>query len=1127
MSSPEIDSNGIKWIFAHGTQYTIAQSRDNPGDHRWSRDSPGIGKGYEVTWITTPTGVTGGSGSSSGHTACKLGGPNHSGDCGGGYSEGGTCCCWYDIGIRANGDLQFQTERPHPSNHDFDPGGMALLDTVGHPMEGHSTGIKLVLYPHITGGTAENGGIHIKFWINSDALTSGVPNNNWRMAADIFDTGQILGDGYDWPDYQEIEVRNSDTDESGFFHDSVYLRAMTDADLQAARSGSPGGGGTPPPVVTPPGPTPTALGAVVNTTYPIPEGDYNETDAEGVIKDTLNRQLLPASGVDFLNTLYVVIGPVDKVFRTRLPVISGTPAGTVNLSVLVNITVDFIFNPQNTAYNNLTALQMFGLVAAEEMIEVQTDTFFDAWYGPNIDSGSEDSHRQIGDAPCDFDGDQTGVDSYSDGFWVEAYWSNEDEDCIIPGLLPGGTGENEDNLTYHGGIVQATPKIILIFWGSSWETRTSAPTKGQIIVHIRDKLLGTDSQFFDGLAQYDCAVPVWGQAVQNNHISVPSSGNIPFQTVVDVVVDCFETGLLSAVDITFSRTQFIVIPPYGVEDGTYLGYHSSGVIDLQITGTGETTTFPEAGSRHDCFKPIINIPGNFPGGEGIGGGTLPPDTSIPPPGASIIKPVVAWGVVQVIDPITSIIHASLPDWDGNNTITRPLAVSLVQSQVNTDQFARFGPAGWSRITGTNNNITESPCTSNDTVDNVHRYSDGLGVQTYWSNLANNCLVPGRGDPDLGTSTVIKYHGGRIMKNPLVVLIFWGPAWLTRVDLPSVESLTAEVKDKLLNEDKVFFSQLGQYSGCGAPQFGASVINTNVAFPASHVITLDQARAVVKSTLQNGSLPTALIDYNNTWFCVIPEYTSLVTNPVSGASDIGAWSDVFQPTIVIPGTGPEDPGGSPDPGNLETFSGVLSFKRDINMMRTSTCAGTDLPPVDPGDPPVDPPPPPGTGGTAKFYIVTGTSNQKEISNESSSDDRTIIAEKIDSSSSAMNGKLLKQADVLLKKESGTTAVTPLIYFKIWNAANTVVYTSPTTFTPNSLTTSFVGKTFDCSTNTHTLVVGDYVGVEFTGTDPDEFIWTAYVTSDSGSTGSSNSHSIYKEGSSYDNQTSRRCSFTLWT
>ena len=83
--------------------------------------------------------------------------------------------------------------------------------------------------------------------------------------------------------------------------------------------------------------------------------------------------------------------------------------------------------------------------------------------------------------------------------------------------------------------------------------------------------------------------------------------------------------------------------------------------------------------------------------------------------------------------------------------------------------------------------------------------------------------------------------------------------------------------------------------------------------------------------------------------------------------------------------------------------------------------------------------------------------------------------------------------ILKRNQEPHDVTPLVYFKIWNSSNNVVYTSPTTFTPNSLDTSFSLKVFDCSTNTHVNVVGDKMGIEFTGTDPDEFIWTAYATS----------------------------------
>jgi len=1142
MSSPgEIDSHGIKWLFAHGTIITQTQTRDNPGDHRWSHDTPGAGKGYEVTWIISPTGVTPGTGGSAGHTALKHGGPNHSGDCGGGYMEDGSCCCWYDIGIRANGDLQFQIERPHPSNSDFDPGGAQLFDNVGHEMDGHDTGLKIVAYPHITGGTAENGGIHIKYYINSNALTNGVPNNNWRLAADLFDTGQILGDGYEWPDYQELEVRNSDTDESGFYNDVIYIRMLTDADLAALRSGNPGGGGGDVPTTgeqTQPGP-----GAVVNTTFPVPEDKkWNLLSAEKVIKSTLQTGLLPIKGVDFANEWYCVIGPVDgELYTGDIPGSTPTappPTGPVTRDVNISETVDLVFSTSITGSGS-NSRKEFDVALAEEMVEVQTDPFaFDgvpAWQGPSL---GDDPMRQIGDTPCDFAMGTEGNQPYADGLQVEAYWSNADDDCVIWGLTSGGTGSHADPLTYHGGPVMKTPKIYMIFWGKDWETRTAQPTKSQLVQDCRDKLLGTDSDYFGYLSQYSgCGVPIWGGAVQYNNNTLYGGSN----TSVDdwltddnmdfIIADVINTGLISLMELDFNNTQFIIIPEIERvdEDLSFGAYHTDYVASITFPpgsfGANENpstvSTATPVSSGQDVFKPTLTI--------SAGGGQLPPDVP-PPPGATTIQPFISWGVVQVVDAESSIIHESFPDWDDNNTITRPLVIALIHSQTNTDKFARFGPQGYRRSNEAAMEISDSPCAGPANVDNIHIYGDGLGLQAYWSNSANNCVVPGRGDPDLGTSTDITYHGGRIMKNPLVVLIFWGQGWITRVapTIPTVESITEDIKDKLLDNDKVYFSQLGQYGGCGVPQFGASIVNNSIPYPSDALITTTMAMNVIKSTLQNGSLPTHLIDYNNTWFCVIPDVTSDVVDPVTGSTNIGYWHDVFNPTIVIPGSVPDDPGGTPDPNDLETFSGVLSFKRDINLMRVSSCAGTDVvePPPDPEEPPPPPVDPP-IGGTAKFYIVTGTSNQKEISNESSSDDRTQITEKVNSSSSAMNGKLLKQADVLLKKESGTTVTTPLIYFKIWDGSNNVVYTSPTTFTPNELTTSFVGKTFDCSTNTHTLVVGDRVGCEWTGTDPSEFIWTAYVTSDSGSTGSSGSYSVYKEGSSYDNQTGRRTSMTLWT
>ena len=370
----------------------------------------------------------------------------------------------------------------------------------------------------------------------------------------------------------------------------------------------------------------------------------------------------------------------------------------------------------------------------------------------------------------------------------EAYWSNFHNDCIIPDMTVGGTGENEDNLTYHGGPVMQNPKIWMIFRGADWNTRTTTPTKSQLTQDIRDKLLGTSDIYFSALNQYSgCGVPVWGGAVTNTNIAYPSGdftnnifGNNAHALLWSVIVDSINTGQIPLSSIDFNNTQFIVIPEADKidPDSGIGGYHTDIVVSITFPptepdpGGGGTNPFPEIFHQRAQGRRTIVIPGTS--GTGTGGGTLPPDTTVPPPGATVIKPIVSWAIVEVVDPLTSTIHSSLPDWDGNNTVTRPLAQALIQSQVNTDQFARFGPAGWSRNTGTNNQIGESPCQFTQDLDNVHRYGDGLGVQAYWSNVANNCIVPGRGDLDLGNSQEVVYHGGRIMKNPLVVLIFWGP-----------------------------------------------------------------------------------------------------------------------------------------------------------------------------------------------------------------------------------------------------------------------------------------------------------------------------------------------------------------
>lgn len=216
-----IDANGIKWLEATGAQGVISQSRNQATDDRWSQNVTNIPNGYEVTGYFTFSGVTSGDG----HWALKHWGPNHSAPCG--YEESGDCCCWYDCGIRDNGDVQLQTERPHPSNHDFSiPSGAnnhLYMTNIGVEMDGHCIGLKWVVYPLVVGGGASDGGMRLKMWVDTSGLLAGRPQNQWRPVYDFVDNGEVLGD-YTAPEEQEIECRNSDTNSQTTYAGGLHYR---------------------------------------------------------------------------------------------------------------------------------------------------------------------------------------------------------------------------------------------------------------------------------------------------------------------------------------------------------------------------------------------------------------------------------------------------------------------------------------------------------------------------------------------------------------------------------------------------------------------------------------------------------------------------------------------------------------------------------------------------------------------------------------------------------------------------------------------------------------------------------------------------------------------------------------
>jgi len=234
-----IDTNGIKWIMATGTADVISQSRNQSGDDRWSKNFDNIYGGWEATAIGTFSSV-----GSGGHCAMKMWGGNHSGSIVGRQR-------WYDLGIRANGDIQTQWEGPHPTNHDFTPdSGEQLISNLGHGMDGQSVGLKWLIYPIVEGGDATHGGMKVKFWVDPDPLDgNGRPKNGWILALDITDTGTIIDPAsYHADSTQELEMRNSDTGSQTFYAGGLHMRYIRrPQDLEPCVPGGGGGGTTPPP----------------------------------------------------------------------------------------------------------------------------------------------------------------------------------------------------------------------------------------------------------------------------------------------------------------------------------------------------------------------------------------------------------------------------------------------------------------------------------------------------------------------------------------------------------------------------------------------------------------------------------------------------------------------------------------------------------------------------------------------------------------------------------------------------------------------------------------------------------------------------------------------------------------
>lgn len=176
---------------------------------------------------------------------------------------------------------------------------------------------------------------------------------------------------------------------------------------------------------------------------------------------------------------------------------------------------------------------------------------------------------------------------YPDGLHVEAYWSNSDDRCVVPGLTVPDTVEVPSMTNRKGGAVLANAKIYLIYWGSDWKNRVTTPTSAEVTDLIQGAILDDDVQYFDKVSQYGCSAPIWGGAVFNTTFPIPG-GNITEEEGRECIIDTFNKGLLPI--------------PADTNEDVYVLYVPVGK-DIIPMGSSSTP-----GGFHDIWHPVLVPP---------------------------------------------------------------------------------------------------------------------------------------------------------------------------------------------------------------------------------------------------------------------------------------------------------------------------------------------------------------------------------------------------------------------------------------------------------------------------------------------------------------------------------------
>lgn len=207
------------------------------------------------------------------------------------------------------------------------------------------------------------------------------------------------------------------------------------------------------------------------------------------------------------------------------------------------------------------------------------------------------------------------------------------------------------------------------------------------------------------------------------------------------------------------------------------------------------------------------------------------------------------------------------------------------------------------------------------------FASGLMVPYYFDMITRKCVAPGTGAAGVTVSENPTYtnHGGPVMTNAVIWLIFWGTTWSSQTTRKN--NITSLVQTKLLGTDSVWWSTAkADYGNFNTPLWGGAVSYTgSVPVNTAAYVTPDIQAALIGALNGGLGLPAANsnvfvskgINVSNIVYVMIPDlsWRAAPTDPTVGlnaAWDAYHWVVALNYTAPTPPPPPPPPPGSPPP-----------------------------------------------------------------------------------------------------------------------------------------------------------------------------------------------------------------------